>query len=323
MDRELESSFYFKNDTVICKCNTRDIFSKNPLQILILLKVVSIQDLEIDGDISEAMFEYKMGLMTVDGAEIGQIFSELIVGSQAVTILNIYRDIFAVFIPEIECTFCFLQNTPYHQYDVWEHTLKAVENIDANITNYVVLRLVAFFHDIGKPCVYTEDENGIGHFYKHALVSRDITRVVMNRLGFEEEVINHVCLLVENHDRYLSVKRKSVTRFLKKFDIEFFNEYLCMREADIKAQSEHMYNRIDDLIRLKELACSIDLEVSNKKTVALEISGKDLVNIGIPQGKMIGEMLDFLTNEVLEKRLENNNECLVNRAREMVDCVDL
>ena len=71
------------------------------------------------------------------------------------------------FIPELEKSKGFNQNNPWHVYDVYEHILHVVDNVD----DMFELRLAALFHDIGKPYVYKEDANGIGQFYNHWLVS--------------------------------------------------------------------------------------------------------------------------------------------------------
>lgn len=63
-------------------------------------------------------------------------------------------------IPELSLCKNFEQNSIWHVYDVYEHILKVIDGVDSNL----VLRMAALFHDIGKPFVYDEDQNGIGHF---------------------------------------------------------------------------------------------------------------------------------------------------------------
>ena len=48
----------------------------------------------------------------------------------------------------------------------------------------------------------------------------------------------------------------------------------------------------------------------------LEISGNDLLSLGIPQGKQLGEILRKLTGEVVDGTLENRREALIDRAKE-------
>ena len=46
----------------------------------------------------------------------------------------------------------------------------------------------------------------------------------------------------------------------------------------------------------------------------LKISGKDLLKVGVPKGKIIGEILDYLMEKVLEDENLNNYETLINLA---------
>lgn len=305
----------FINHFIESNKNTYDIFKKEPLYILKILKAISVLDYEIDNEVETAMFNCKEYISNIDYEYIRIEFSELIIGSNAVEVLSKYREIFAIFIPEIKPMFNFLQNNPYHKYDVWNHTLKVIENISNSCSNFLILRLSALFHDIGKPPSYTEDENGTGHFYRHSLISCDIAENVMHRLHYDNETIKQVCLLVKNHDRYISCKKKSVVKFLNKYDIDFFNDYLLLRKADIMAQADCMYDRLEDLHTLKYIAYDVISEKKSNKSIPLNVNGEDLKNIGIPQGKIIGDILIFLTTEVLEGRLENNKEHLIEKAK--------
>src|SRR3712207_801724 len=66
--------------------------------------------------------------------------------------------------PSLQTLYNFPQNSPYHCYDLWEHTLHVVQSVP----NDLILRLAAIFHDIGKPLTKTVDEKtGYYHFYGH------------------------------------------------------------------------------------------------------------------------------------------------------------
>ena len=71
-------------------------------------------------------------------------------------------------IPESSACKNFNQNNIWHIYDVYDHILHVVDGVP----NSLALRMAALFHDIGKPFVYTEDENEIGHFYDHWKIGR-------------------------------------------------------------------------------------------------------------------------------------------------------
>ena len=74
-----------------------------------------------------------------------------------------YPDILGVVLPEILPCVGFDQRNPHHCYDVWEHTARAVGAAPPTR----VLRWTMLLHDLGKPKCFTQDANGIGHFYGH------------------------------------------------------------------------------------------------------------------------------------------------------------
>lgn len=71
-----------------------------------------------------------------------------------------YREVIAVFIPELQESFDFRQNNPHHFLDVYGHICLSVENVRPQWQ----MRLTMLLHDIGKPRMHTVDENGISHF---------------------------------------------------------------------------------------------------------------------------------------------------------------
>src|SRR5438067_8653404 len=86
----------------------------------------------------------------------------------------------------------------WHLYDVWTHTLVAMEHLpDAARAE---LRLGLLWHDIAKPATRTEDERGI-HFYGHPALGAEMTREMMNRLKFSNDEIRDVTALVRLHMR--------------------------------------------------------------------------------------------------------------------------
>ena len=90
------------------------------------------------------------------------LFEILTLPKPSIFIREFEEEIFDL-IPELEKSKGFKQNNDWHIYDVYNHTLNVVDNVPSDLN----LRLAALFHDIGKPDTYTEDENGVGHFYGH------------------------------------------------------------------------------------------------------------------------------------------------------------
>lgn len=101
-------------------------------------------------------------------------------------------------LPEMEPAFDMAQNA-YHFGTVWEHTVKALQVV-AEMTNDLVLRLAILLHDIGKPQARTFDvEKGKVHFYGHESKGADLSRTILRRLGYPDEVIEEIAFLILHH----------------------------------------------------------------------------------------------------------------------------
>ena len=50
----------------------------------------------------------------------------------------------------------------------------------------------------------------------------------------------------------------------------------------------------------------------------LRINGRDIMNLGIEQGKRVGEILNSLLDEVISGALENEHNALMQRAVELL-----
>lgn len=307
-----------ENKLIKCVGNPHNRFNEDALRILRGLRFASVLDFQIEPITEKAMFDLKNNLNNISNERITIEFFKLITGVNAIEVLSKYREIIAIFIPEIQDMFEFNQNNPFHKYDVWEHTLKTIEFIPINHENSLILRLSALFHDIGKPKAYSVDEQGIGHFYKHAKYSTEITKTVLTRFKCNKDLINSVTLLVENHDRQLNDSRKNILKFLNKFSIEFLNDYLILRNADIKAQSDLSNDRLLILAKIKEISIDLINENICYKPAQLKINGSDLINLGVPQGKEVGNILLILISEVLDESLENDTNALTIRAKELI-----
>lgn len=90
---------------------------------------------------------------------------------------------------------------PHHHLDVWEHTLEALSISE----NDFDVRLSLLLHDIGKPFSYTE-KDGIRHFYGHPLVSSEMSKCILFKLGFKNEYIDKICYLIIKHDTPITEK---------------------------------------------------------------------------------------------------------------------
>ena len=124
------------------------------------------------------------------------------------------------------------------------------------------------------------------------------------------------CALIAEHDTRFPPKRKCVAKFISKYDMQFFMDYLEIRRADTLAQSN--YKRAEKLAALDEMAkIAIQLEEENAclKLSDLAINGRDAAALGL-NGKAIGDALKQTLAAVVEERVPNERGALLGFIRE-------
>lgn len=182
----------------------------------------------------------------------------------------------------------------------------------------VSVKVALLLHDIGKPQCYTEDENG-GHFHGHGVPSRDIAEQVLDRLRFDNKTKQEVLELVLYHDTMIEPTPRTVRKWLHKLGERRFSQFLDVRMADILAHAEGTQeSRIERCIALGSIMSEV-LEAEQCFALKdLQINGRDIMNLGIEQGKRVGEILNSLLDEVISGALENEHNALMQRAVELL-----
>jgi tRNA nucleotidyltransferase (CCA-adding enzyme) len=197
-------------------------------------------------------------------------------GIKALYELNLLKEI----LPEFEK--CFddklgRQNNPWHIYSVGEHTLKALENTP----NDLIVRMAALCHDLGKPVVRTTDEEGIDHFYKHPIVSTELTYSLMKRLKFTNKERDAVVTLVKLHDYRFVAERKCLEKFIIKHPEvtpELFEKLIVLQKADNLGQNPELTKgRIDLLNEIYDIYKEI--VAGPYRECDLAINGNDIMSI--------------------------------------------
>ena len=158
-------------------------------------------------------------------------------------------------IPELEVCKGFEQNNNWHIYDVYEHILYVVSGVDSD----VCLRLSALFNDIGKPLTYTEDSDGIGHFYNHWNKSVEIFKKYQDKFELSNEEISLIVNLIFYHDINIDkMNVEEIDLMISTIGIENIELLFALKQSDLLAQSpEYHYlltninNQEQSIIKIK------------------------------------------------------------------------
>lgn len=288
-------------------------FDEDALRILRALRFASTYGFEIDEQTARAVHTLKATLHGVAAERIRVELGKLLCGKGVGDILREYHDVITTVLPQLAPMVGFEQHTPYHRYDVWEHTVRAVEAVPAT----EVLRLTMLLHDSGKPAAFTMDENGVGHAYGHQKISRTIADEVLTALRVDNATHERVLMLVESHDWPLSTERTLLKRRLNRFGEEALWQLIDVQRADAMGKGTTAAAEIEartEAIRkaLKELIASHPCVTLRD----LAVRGGDLIQAGVGKGKAIGQCLEYLLQEVMAERLENDRDVLLSAAKQ-------
>lgn len=288
-------------------------FHEDGLRILRALRFSSVLGFDIENNTSLAIHDCKHLLKNISPERIFAEFTKLLCGKNVRSVLRNYSDAISVFIPEIVPMIGFEQQNPHHCYDVYEHTIAGVEAIAPD----PVLRWTMFLHDIGKPETFFRDERG-GHFYGHYKNSSIIADSILTRLRSSNQMRKRITTLIYNHDSVIPETQKSVRKLITKLGYDTTIELFSINRADAKAQAPHQIKeRLEHIDKLEELATAISESDDCLVMRQMAINGNDLIEIGIPKGKIIGDILGKLFNDITEDNIPNTKEALIKRALEL------
>lgn len=303
-----------KNKIIRCVGDPDRRFNEDALRILRALRFASALDFEIEEKTAQSLLKNRALLGNISEERIAKELLKLVCGKGAKRILTDFAPVLFEILPELQPMYKNSHDNPHHCYDIYEHTLIAVESIDPEPT----LRFAMLLHDCGKPAVKKFDENGVAHFYGHQRISAEISAQILARLKVSNKFRDEILFLVSNHDRWeLYENTEKMPRYLSKFGLDGVLNLLKVMRADVLAQSPEYRYRLDQIADAEEIAKDLAAQKPCLSLSELQINGRTLMDIGIPQGRKLGAVLAQLLDEVIDGVTKNTQEALTTRAREI------
>lgn len=303
-----------KNKIIRCVGDPDRRFNEDALRILRALRFASALDFEIEEKTAQSLLKNRALLGNISEERIAKELLKLVCGKGAKRILTDFAPVLFEILPELQPMYKNSHDNPHHCYDIYEHTLIAVESINPEPT----LRFAMLLHDCGKPAVKKFDENGVAHFYGHQRISAEISAQILARLKVSNKFRDEILFLVSNHDRWeLYENTEKMPRYLSKFGLDGVLNLLKVMRADVLAQSPEYRYRLYQIADAEETAKNLAAQKPCLSLSELQINGRTLMDIGIPQGRKLGAVLAQLLDEVIDGVTKNTQEALTTRAREI------
>ena len=291
-----------------CVGNPTERFSEDALRILRALRFSAQLGFKLDPATLDAIIALAPTLEKISAERIRVELNKLLISKRPEYMEAVYEaGITKIVLPEFDELMKTPQNNPHHCYNVGEHTIAALQHVPAD----PILRWTMLLHDIAKPACRTTDEAGIDHFKGHAPAGEKMAKAILRRLKFDNETIRQVAALIRWHDCRMAPEKPVIRRILNKLGPELFEKLMIVQEADTMAKS--LYQREETLERIGKVRECVreildDGDCFTLKTLA--VSGKDLMELGVPKGPKIGECLNAALEEVMKDPVKNTKEYL-------------
>jgi tRNA nucleotidyltransferase (CCA-adding enzyme) len=288
-------------------------FEEDALRILRGLRFACQLGFAIEENTLSAMMD-KGGLLSAVSVErIAGELNRALVSARAGEALRSYPRVLFLALPELEPMLHTPQRTPFHLYDVWEHTLRTLDAAPRDLA----IRWAALYHDSGKPHTARTGPDGTTHFRGHQAVSTRLAEQAMDRLKQSRALRERVVALVRYHDE--RVGPDNLRMYLSRLGPDTALKLLQLQYADLVTHSPLGARRAPLLEELYEEGRRIVAAGEALQVRDLRVDGRDLIALGYRQDARLGRALERLLSLVLRGELPNDREALLDRAGQMLN----
>lgn len=302
-----------ENHVIRCVGNAHERFSEDALRMLRAIRFSAQLGFEIQDETCDAIRDLADTIQKISAERIATELIKTIMSDHPQDFRKAYElGLTKYILPEFDAMMNTPQVSKHHMYNVGEHTLASLDYIEAQ----KVLRLAMLLHDVAKPLCISIDEEGQNHFYGHPQKGAEMAVKILRRLKLDNDTIKKVKTLVYYHDERKPATPIHMRRMMNEIGVEMLPSLFAVKYADVMAQSD--YRKDEKLAYIESLRAEYQGCLDRGECVSLKnlaVNGADLLEIGVSQGKQVGEMLKYLLEIVLEQPEKNTREELLQVAQ--------
>lgn len=308
---------------------------EDPLRMMRAVRFVSQLGFDLDEFAAAAITENRHLLSKISKERITVEWFKLCSGKHAALALKLTEELLLldVIFPEmVPCRNC--GQNKYHRLNVYDHCvdtfmsltkilksdrIKKVTDAFEMELNVPVLLTAALLHDCGKPSTKTTGPDGGVHFYDHNHVGKEMLLISKSLCLSSEEkstLMNVVDMHMTLHmlsGSYATdmVKRRSITRFLKKVG-KYVPYVYALTVADLMASraatdAETNFNIVEPFIDEILKVYTGFYKVYKQNPL---ISGSDLIRLGLTPGREFSVILDAVSDRFVNGELTTFEEAI-------------
>ena len=314
-----------KNRRIVAVGNADERLVESPIRILRAVSLSARIKYRLDKTLIEAIKKNVHLLHKVPYNCIRVEINKILLSQKPSTSFNLmrYLGILHVIFPELYKCIGVKQDERYHKYDVYKHCIYTCDHIKPKL----FLRLAAVLHDIGK--VDTRKIiKGKVTFHKHEMASVKLAKVFLNRLRYSNDIRKEVLSLVRNHMYHytrnfsdIAIRRFIIRTGINEENVKHLDDFplFQLRAAErlgnglktipVTERQTDFQNRI-----VETFNSSSGLKIGD-----LDIDGAILMSVfRIDPGPVVGRVLSYLLDSVIEKPNLNDRTSLIKKASEYI-----
>lgn len=220
--------------------------------------------------------------------------------------------ILQIVLPEILALKGVEQIGRYRHKDVFDHTLKVLDNV-ARTSDKLPLRLAALFHDVAKPQT-KEFKQGAGwSFHGHEELGSRMMAAIGKRLRLSKEVVEYCQKLIRLHLRPIHLAEEGVTDSAVRRLIfqagEEMDDLITLCRADITSGNEKLVAR--HLANFDHVAKRMqEVEESDRlRRFQPPVRGEEIMQVlGLAPGPMVGKIKTAIEEAILNGQIPNEHD---------------
>lgn len=294
-------------------------FSEDALRMMRAVRIAAELGFKIEKKTREAIKKNSKLIDKIANERVRDELLKILASPHPYKGMKLFREVGLMkeVLPELENTFGVGQKSPgrHHIYDVGTHSMLSLKNV-ADRNEDPIVRFATLIHDIGKPQTRKVKENGVVTFYNHEVVSTKLAKKIANRLRFSNKQKEKLHKLVRWHQFTVNEDQtdSAIRRFIRRVGVENVPDMLDLRVGDrLGGGARETSWRLEEF--KKRL---IDVQKQPFTVHDLKISGDDVMDkLDIKPGPKVGEILQKLYEEVVEKKIPNEKKALMEKLKEM------
>lgn len=289
-------------------------FSEDPLRIMRAARFASQLQFHIHPRALQAMKQERERLRIVSQERITTELLKILGHPKPSTGFRILQKtgIFEIIFPEVSALVGVEQRDTYHHKDVFEHTLKVLDNVAAESDN-LMLRFSALVHDIGKPRVKRFVEGTGWTFHGHEVTGVRMLKPIIQKLKLPNEFYKYSREITRLHMRPIQLIGEDVTdsaiRRLIVDSGDKLNDLMTLCRADITSGNPNRVKR--HLDNFDAVAGRIE-EVEEKdrmRAFQSPVRGDEIMKTcGIPPGRQVGMLKKRIEEAILDGVIPNDHD---------------